>query len=280
MAGKSQNEDQRPFLMRWLMRLGKPFGLEFVPDLNVRVIYRMGIYAGARGPGLYQYNRFAETLGAQIFIGGQRRDFTFDGLLSQDAIPMTARLNVLYNYHPKRAPEVAPALVRLSPDVHTYLLSIFAEWATRTAVNQRNSFELARSTALSAIESEVTESLRADMKPLGFEAPGEHPVRVLQVRPPDSLTERQQQIAQRRAGILAGEEFSANAYRRALITEFIEQLARTGAGESIVNFNELLDSYVAENKSSVPPLIDSASPSSIPSRPPSGNKADDDKNRW
>ncbi len=283
MAGNSPNEDQRPVLLRWLLRLGKPFGVEFVPDLNVRVIYRMGQYAGVRGPGRFQYNRFAEVLGPQIFIGGQRRDFTFDGLLSQDAIPMTVRLNVLYSYHPQRAPDVAPALVRLPLETHTYLIRIFTEWGTRTALNQHNSFELARSAALNVIESEIAESLRADMRPLGFEAPGARPVRVLQVQPPSTLTERQEQIAQRRAGILAGEEFSANAYRRALITEFIERLARTGAGESIINFNELLDSYIAENKSGASPMIDPSLPPTIPPAPPrrpSNLDSDDDKNRW
>lgn len=279
MAGKPHNDERHSFLLRWLLRLGKPFGVRFVPDLNVQVIYRMGQYAGVRGPGQFRYNHFAETLGPQIFVGGQRRDFAFEGMLSQDAIPMTVRLNLLYSYDPRRAPDLAPALVRLPPETHLYLISIFAEWATRTAVNQRNSFELARSAVLNVIESEIAESLRSDIQPLGFEAPGGRPVRVLQVQPPGSLTERQEQIAQRRAGILAGEEFSANAYRRALITEFIEHLARTGAGESIVNFNELLDSYIADSKPRTPPVIDSSATSSISSTT-SRRSNDDDKNRW
>ncbi len=280
MAGKSPNDERHSFLLRWMLRLGKPFGVRFVPDLNVQVIYRMGQYAGVRGPGRFQYNQLAETLGPQIFIGAQRRDFTFDRMLSQDAVPMTVRLNVLYTYDPRRAPEVAPALVRLPPETHVYLISLFAEWATRTAVNQRNSFELARANVLNVVESEIAGALRADIQPLGFEAPGAHPVRVLQAQPPDTLTERREQIAQRRAGILAGEEFDANAYRRALITEFIEQLARAGAGESIVNFNDLLDSYIAEKKAGAPPLIDPSLPSAIPPRPPNNTPFDDDKNRW
>jgi hypothetical protein len=280
MAGKSQHDERHSFLLRWMLRLGKPFGAKFVPDLTVQVIYRMGQYAGVRGPGQFRYDHLAETLGPQIFIGGQRRDFTFDGMLSQDAVPMTVRLNVLYSYNPRRAPDVAPALVRLPPETHIYLLGIFVEWATRSAVNQRNSFELARAPVLNLVESEIAASLRADIQPLGFEAPGARPVRVLQVQPPSSLTERQEQIAQRRAGILAGEEFTANAYRRALITEFIEQLARTGAGESIVNFNDLLDSYVAEKKAGAPPVIDPSMPAAIPSRPPNNTTIDDDQNRW
>ncbi len=280
MAGKSQNDERHSFLLRWMLRLGKPFGVKFVPDLNVQVIYRMGQYAGVRGPGQFQYNHLAETLGPQIFIGAQRHDFAFERVLSQDAVPMSVRLNVLYNYDPRRAPDVAPVLVSLPPETHIYLLGIFAEWATRTAVNQRNSFELARATVLNVVESEIAESLRADIKPIGFEAPGARPVRVLQVQPPSTLTERQEQIAQRRAGILAGEEFDANAYRRALITEFIEQLARAGTGESIVNFNDLLDSYIAEKKAGALPMIDPSLPSAIPPRPPNNTPSDEDKNRW
>src|SRR5512139_3794031 len=136
MAGNPHNEERLPFLLRWLLRLGKPFGAQFVPDLNVRVIYHMGQYIGVRGPGRFTYNQLAETLGPQIFIGAQRRDFVFDGMLSEDAVPMTVRLNVLFTYDPRRAPDVAPALVRLSSETHIYLIGIFAEWATRTAVNQ------------------------------------------------------------------------------------------------------------------------------------------------
>ena len=285
MAGKPQNDERHSFLLRWLLRLGKPFGVEFVPDLNVQVIYRMGQYAGVRGPGQFRYDHLAETLGPEIFIGGQRRDFTFEGMLSQDAIPMTVRLNVLYGYDPRRAPEYAPALVRLPPETHLYLIGVFAEWATRTAVNQRNSFELARAEDLGRIESEIAGLLRADIEPLGFEAPGGRPVRVLQVQPPSTLINRREQIVQRQAGILAAKEFNedANAYRRALITEVIEQLARTGAGESIVNFNELLDSYIAENKPRTPPVISSFTSSSNTSASSSRSDADrtgDDKNRW
>jgi hypothetical protein len=198
---------------------------------------------------------------------------------------MTVRLNVLYGYDPRRAPDVAPALVRLPPETHLYLIGVFAEWATRTAVNQRNSFELARAADLDKIESQITASLRADIEPLGFEAPGGRPARVLQVQPPSALINRREQIVQRQAGILAAKEFDedANAYRRALITEVIEQLARTGAGESIVNFNELLDSYIAENKPRTPPVISSFTSSSNTSASSSRSDADrtgDDKNRW
>ncbi len=280
MASIPPNDERRSFLLRLILRFGRPFGLRFVPDLTVQVIYHMGQYGGVRGPGRFQYNQLAETLGPQIFIGAQRHDFVFERVLSQDAVPMSVRLNLLYNYDPRRAPDVAPALVRLPPETHIYLLGIFAEWATRTAVNQRNSFELARAEVLNVVESEIAASLRADIQPIGFEAPGARPVRVLQVQPPVTLTERQEQIAQRRAGILAGEEFDANAYRRALITEFIEQLARAGAGESIVNFNDLLESYIAEKKSGALPMIDPALPSAIPPRPPNNTPFDDDKNRW
>ncbi len=280
MTSHPPNDERQSFLLRWMLRLGRPFGMRFVPDLTVQVIYRMGQYAGVRGPGRFQYNQLAETLGPQIFIGAQRHDFVFDGMLSQDTVPMTVRLNLVYRYDPRRAPDVAPALVRLPRETHLYLLGIFVEWATRTKVNQRNSFELARSPELNVVEADIAESLRADIQPLGFEAPGARPVRVVQVQPPASLTERQEQIAQRRAGILAGEEFNANAYRRALITEFIEQLARTGAGESIVNFTDLLDSYIAGKKTGAPPVIDPSMPSAIPPRPPNNTPSDDDKNRW
>jgi hypothetical protein len=87
MAGTPPNDERHSFLLRWLLRLGRPFGAKFVPDLTVQVIYRMGQYAGVRGPGKFQYNHLAETLGPQIFIGAQRHDFVFDGMCRRTPFP-------------------------------------------------------------------------------------------------------------------------------------------------------------------------------------------------
>ncbi len=241
-------ENNQPLALRLLLKYGKWFGAGFVPDNTLQVIYSNGLYAGVRGPGQFRYNRVTETLGPIISIAAQRRTLVFTEMLSEDNLPITVRLNILFNYDPRRAPQFAKALVRSTPEVRLNLVTSFAERATRIAISQRNSMELPQAPVLAAMEEEITRALQTDLETLGFAFPTNRPVMVLQIQLPASLTSRHEQNAQRRAQILAGEEFHPADYRRALITEFIESLARTGAGESIINFNDMIDAYVAEYK--------------------------------
>lgn len=245
-------ENNQPFSLRLLLKYGKWFGAGFVPDNTLQVIYENGLYAGVRGPGQFRYNRITETLGPQISIAAQRRNFVFTELLSADNLPMTVRLSILFNYDPRRAPQFARALVRTTPEVRLNLVTSFAERATRVSINRRNSMELPQAAVLEAVEEEINRALQADLETLGFAFPTDRPVMVLQVQLPATLTSRHEQNAQRRAQILAGEEFNPSDYRRALITEFIESLVKTGAGESIINFNDMIDAYVAESKTPDP----------------------------
>jgi hypothetical protein len=263
-------ENDRPFSLRLLLRYGKWFGAGFVPDNTLQVIYTNGLYAGVRGPGQFRYNRFNETLGPQISIVPQRRSLVYPDMLANDGLPMTVRLNVVFSYDPRRAPKFAMILVRTTPEIRLNLVTVFAERATRVSISQRNSMELPQAAVLETIEGEISRALRSDLETLGFEFPGSRPVMVLQIQPPATLTTRHEQNAQRRAQILAGEEFHPSDYRRALITEFIENLARTGAGESIINFNELVDAYVAEYKTDPGPRVinQPSTPREEPPTPP------------
>lgn len=246
MSKSPSTENRYPLSLRLLLKFGKWFGAGFVPDMTVQVIYRNGLYEGVRGPGRFRYNRFTEALGPQISVGSQRRALMFSDILSQDGLPITVRLSILCGYDPRRAPQFARAFVRTTPEVRLALVTSFAERATRVSIGRRNSLELLQPQVLEAAEGEISRALQADMSPLGFAFPSARPVMILQIQPPATLTNRHEQNAQRRAQILAGEEFNPADYRRALITEFIENLAKTGAGEAIVNLNEIVESYVAD----------------------------------
>jgi len=247
---------QHPPLLRFLLWIGRPFGVVFVPELNVRVIYRMGQYAGAKGPGnwgLIHYDTFTETLGPLVYIGGQKKEYAFSGLISRDGLPFTLRLSILFSYDPCSAPEVAPMLTRLPHETIAELTKTYIEWALLAAVNKYEATQLTQHEVRAKVEADVKDKLTEEMAFLGIQTRGEHSVHILRVEPPPSLTERHEIIAQRRASVLAGTEFHPAEFRRALVSEFVEHLARTGAGESIINFNDLLQSYVAEHKMGAQP---------------------------
>lgn len=275
MSKSSSIENRYPLSLRLLLKFGKWFGAGFVPDMTVQVVYNNGLYAGVRGPGRFRYNRLTETLGAQIAVGAQRHSFVFSDMLSQDGLPITVRLSLLYGYDPRRAPQFAWALVRTTPEMRLTLVTSFAERAARISVSRRNSLELPQAQVLEAAEEEISRALQADMSPLGFAFPSNRPVMILQIQPPATLTNRHEQNAQRRAQILAGEEFDPADYRRALITEFVENLAKTGAGEAIINLNELVESYVADAKPRVinqPSADQRREPPAEPTLPPKSDR--------
>jgi hypothetical protein len=272
----TKENPNHPFLLKLRQKFGKRFGREFEPDNYVRVIKRMGLYADARGPGMYNYDPATETLGTRIYVGGQRRDFQFADKLSYDGLPMTVRLNLLFKYNPRDAPTYAASLTAIADDARLNLLKIFVEWATNKAVNQRNSQELRQSATWEMMELEIRTLLLKDAKPLGFDFPGERPARILDVRPPEKLTERHVDDAQRRAHIVASEEFSPTDYRRVLIAEFMKEMAQSGRGESLIDFSELMNAYSAAPDPSAPArprIIDQpAPPQPPPQNSPPGQK--------
>jgi hypothetical protein len=141
MSKSSSDESHHPLSLRLLLRFGNWFGAGFVPDMTVQVIYSNGLYAGVRGPGRFRYNRFTETLGPQVSVGAQRRPFHFTDMLSQDGLPITVRLSILFSYDPRRAPQFARAFVRSTPEVRLNLVASFAERSTRVAISRRNTIE-------------------------------------------------------------------------------------------------------------------------------------------
>lgn len=238
--------------MRFLLWIGAPFGLAFVPDHHVRVVNRMGQYGGVRGPGLIRYNRLTETLGPLVHTGGQIRELAFSGLISQDVLPVSLRLGVTLAYDPRRGPELASVLTRVPREAYEGIARTFIQWALLAAANRHTAADLTRNDVREQVEQEVTGRLETEMGFLGLQA---RRIRILQVEPPPGLAERHAIIAQRRASILAGTEFHPAEYRRALVTEVLENLGRSGGAESFVNFSEMLETYAAEHKGGPAPRI-------------------------
>src|SRR5689334_10979345 len=87
-----------PPLLKLLLFVGGPMGLTFVPQHHVQVINRMGRYSGVKGPGLVYHNRFTETLGPQVFIGGQIREYELDNIISRDVLPVTMTVSATIAY--------------------------------------------------------------------------------------------------------------------------------------------------------------------------------------
>jgi hypothetical protein len=252
---------EHPPLLRLLLFLGRPMGLTFVPEHHVQVINRMGRYSGVKGPGLMYYNRFTETLGPLVYISPQVKEYSFEDILTRDVLPVTINATAVIAYEPQAAPEVAPILTKLPREAFLAIAAPYARWALLAGANRYTADELTRHEVRAEVEALATEQARQELATLGLRLVDR--LRISRVQLPESLADRLATIAQRRANILASTDFHPAEYRRALVSEVIEQLSRSGGAESFMNFGEMLESYVAERRPSEPPRIIEQPPLSL-----------------
>jgi len=259
---------EKPPLLRLILFLGAPFGITFVPQHYVQVIYHMGKYAGCRGPGMIYHSRMTETLGPLVFVKNQRHEYQFENIVSRDVLPVTMHLATSVQYNPNAAPEIASTLTRAPRDTYVSIAGIYLRWGLLAAANRFNAAELTQADVRAELENTVQAQANDELKFLGLRLSAK--LRILSVELPATLTERHETIAQRRANIQAGAEFHPAEYRRALVSEVLERLSQRGA-ESFVNFGELLEAYAAEHPSGGEPLAPGAAlprPPRIIEQPP------------
>lgn len=249
--GEKPDKIELPPAMRLILWLGKPFGVAYVPIHHVQVIYRMGKYAGCKGPGLIYYNRFTEVLGPLVSIAGQIKEYELDNVVSRDVLPVTLHLSCTVAYKPEEGHELDSVLTRLPKDMYTSIAGTFVRWAVLAMANQYNASELTQQAVRAQIEQTVRDKANEELAYLGLQVVGK--LRITRVELPQRLADRHEVIAQRRASILAGSEFHPTEYRRALVSEVIETLGRRGENETFLNFNEMLETVAEEKRAALPP---------------------------
>lgn len=235
-----------PPALRFKLWWGKHFGYFFVPEGYVRVIYRMGQYHQVRGPGLARYDSWRETLGPLIYTGSRPVDFVLGGIISRDNVPVSMRVHALLFYNPRNSePSIASTVTRLPDTAFSGIAEKYFLWLVSNLANRYTATELVRADVRTQLEHELHQGLVERMGFFGL-TPGRQ-IKILSVELPKTLAERNEQLAQRRANILAGLEFEPEDTRRALVTEVIERMADLPAGDSFVNFGDMLEAFVAQN---------------------------------
>src|ERR1700682_3175960 len=136
---------------------------------------------------------------------------------------------------------MAPKLTRPPREAHLSIAGTYIRWSLLAAANQYNASELTQADVRAQLEQAVHEQVNRELQFLGLRLSGK--LRIISVKLPATLAERHEAIAQRRANTLAGAEFHPAEYRRALVSEVLEHLAKGAGGESFVNFGEMLEAY-------------------------------------
>jgi hypothetical protein len=254
---------EQPPLLRLTLFFGRPLGITFVPQHHMQAIYRMGQYVECRGPGLIYHSPLTESLGPQVFVGNQRNEYRFENIVSRDVLPVTIAILTSVVYDPVVGHARASVLTRLPREAYVSIAGTYLRWGLLAAANRYNAAELTQADVRNQLENVLHAQVSDELKFLGLRLAAK--LRIMSVELPAVLTERHETIAQRRATILAGAEFSPAEYRRALVSEVLERLSQ-GNAESFVNFSEILEAYAAEHPAqggaqpSTPPRILDQSP--------------------
>jgi hypothetical protein len=252
----NQPDSSFPTLLRIIVFFGKLFGYIWIPEQHVRVIYKMSRYAGARAPnrwGLIPFSDFTETLGPQIYIGGNIRDFTFNNILTKDIIPVTLHVNAIVSYDPRRAPDIARVLTKYPPETSVGIAQSYLQWVLLGTISKYDSPQLAQANIKVQIEAEVTGAVNKEMEFLGIQV-HDH-AHIMGVELPTRVMQRHEELAQQRASILAARQVDSTELRSTWLMNALEKAAGSGSGGFFVNFNELLQSYPERSAAGPPAQI-------------------------
>ncbi|MBI4786511.1 MAG: hypothetical protein HY782_05650 [Chloroflexi bacterium] len=272
-------DTRQPLTLRLKLSVGKVLGFFFVPENHVQAIYREGLYWDARGPGIARYDWWAESLGPLVYTSGQFGEYTLKNMFTRDIVPVSIRIQAIVAYNPtgtKR--EIARILTTLPRQTLKNVAEPYLRWAMMEQVNRCDATQVTQHDVLAQIADGLAPTVTNEMRFLGLSIAAK--IKILEVQLPQTLGERQEMIAQRRATMAANVGVDPTDMRRALVTEVLERMGRDGIGDSLISFSEFLDSYAAAKAGRPPPqpptidvtprTLNSSTTPAVPSSIPTG----------
>ncbi len=157
-------------MMQWLRHiLQSLISVHFCPDNHATPIRRLGRYHRVGEPGFFftlpLIERTQPAIKTSLFVG----DFLFEEVLSQDNIPFTLKLTILFSFTPQAAHrDAAAVLVNLDEAVLKLIMHDYASQGLRQLTARFIANDLSSDLARSTIERNLNRFLRAQARPLGL----------------------------------------------------------------------------------------------------------------
>lgn len=217
--------DTRPALLwRLALSFGRPFGLRWVQENYVRVVYRMEKYTGVRGPGFFKYNGLTERLGPTVYLGPRFKTYTFPNLSTSDPMRVGFRVSASYTFDPRNVkPEIATQLVQLDSDVFALIVEGALLKSLRVLVADHTIETIRQGKVYGAIESQTAQEMGRNpgLAVLGL---GVGNLEILEPLFPQAVEARFEEAAQRRFNVQAVQDFRASDVVKTLAMELVEKL--------------------------------------------------------
>jgi hypothetical protein len=156
-------------MKRLIQGIGKLVGIHHTPDNHVTPIFRWGRYHRVRGPGFFGVipliERTLPSVKTSIHVG----NFYFTEILSQDNIPFTIQMTVLFTFNPDKALKTAAAqLVQGGDNLLRIIVQDYTNQGVRRLAAKYQAEKLGNAEALSTIERNLTGYLTTTMRVLGL----------------------------------------------------------------------------------------------------------------
>jgi hypothetical protein len=156
-------------MKRLLGKLGRTIGIHFAPDNHLVPILRLGRFHRLEGPGFFPIIPLIEEALPPVSFGVQVGNFIFEEVLSQDNIPFTVQMTVLFKFDPREAiPQIAAQLVRVEPYVLQSIVRDYVNQGLRRIASTFRAEEMSSAGARHAIEQNLARYIKGQLKILGL----------------------------------------------------------------------------------------------------------------
>ena len=225
MAKGRDRKVRPPLAYRLGLFFGGLFGLRWVPDNHLGVVYRMEMYYDLRGPGFFWINPFTQSVKQEVNLGPDFIKTHIPSLQTQDAVQLGLRLALAYAFDPRLLPrEKALVFVKWSKEIHRSIVTDNAITALQNIMPQYKADEVCRGKVFEKIRENLVDQLTERLRSLALEPMF---AMVLEVTVPPPLQNTFTAVANRAAythDLSRYELFELNEVRRRELYEVLSTL--------------------------------------------------------
>ncbi|MFN8594976.1 MAG: SPFH domain-containing protein [Anaerolineae bacterium] len=269
---KDSHDTRPPMVYRLLLRLGRPFGIRWVGDYELAVIYRLEQYDKVMGPGFFRINPFTQTVRSVISVAPDFISVPIPSVQTRDALQLDLSIALAYVFEPFSVPHEKIALFVKWPQlVRRAIVTDNAQRALQAAMPEFYAEQVCRGEVFVPLEQKFLAVLTSRLQPLALK-----PLfgMVLRVKVPLALQSRFEAVVQRGVNVQDLSQYEPYELTQAMRTEAIEAMQAMAGGKQYINMPDLTDIVVPDKDSqSIPRKIARPAATSFPSSLPAEGTA-------
>ncbi len=187
-------DNQPPWLFQLLIKLGKPWGLRWVGDKELAVIYQMQRYHDLRGPGFFWITPSIQAVRKIVSLSEDGVTTDFKEILTADGLPLEMTWLLVYKLDPRGLPKMdAQTVTNWSLELKRTILTEYAQRSMQAVLPKFDAETVCRGKVFQEIEADFATEMNGLMNVFGMSL---LEGRVLKVIPPPILQYRLEQAAQ------------------------------------------------------------------------------------